>query len=263
MAFDSLLDVATKDSVTCFRKRVKMADTTEIEWTSATWNPVTGCTKVSPGCDHCYAERFAERWRGVKGNYFENGFDLTLRPLMLDRPGRWQRGRFVFVNSMSDLFHRDVPDGYIDRVFDVMERIDQHVYQILTKRPERMRRYIRRRFENKDVPEHIWLGVTVENNAYAWRVKMLQDCPASVRFLSVEPMIGSVGRIPLKKIDWVIAGGESGPGKRAMDPTWVRALRDRCVALRIPFFFKQWHKAGTGRVLDGRIWDQMPTHSIT
>lgn len=240
-----------------------MAATSTIEWTDATWNPTTGCTKVSPGCDNCYAERFAERWRGVRGNYFEDGFDLTLRPNMLGRPGQWRTGKRIFVNSMSDLFHRDVPDAYIDRVFDVMERVERHVYQLLTKRPERMRRYLRARYRGRTVPEHIWVGVSVESNAYAWRVDMLRDCPASIRFLSMEPCIGPVDAVGLDGIGWVIVGGESGPGKREMDPAWVRNVRDRCVALGVAFFFKQWHKAGTGRQLDGRTWDEMPQRLIT
>jgi len=235
-----------------------MAATSEIEWTDATWNPVTGCTKVSPGCDNCYAERFAERWRGVSGNYFADGFDLKLRPNMLARPDQWRTKRRIFVNSMSDLFHRDVPDSYIDRVFRVMERVERHVYQVLTKRPERMMRYLRKRYGTSPAPEHVWLGVSVENNNYAWRADMLRRSPASVRFLSMEPLIGAVDRVSLEAIDWVIVGGESGPGWRHMEADWVRNVRDRCGAAGIPFFFKQWHKAGTGRELDGLTWDEMP-----
>jgi len=238
-----------------------MANTTTIEWTDATWNPTTGCTQVSPGCDNCYALRFAERFRGVPGHYYERGFDVQLRPDMLNRPDDWRQRKFIFVNSMSDLFHRDIPDDYLDRVFDVMERVDRHVYQVLTKRPDRMRSYLQKRFGSEKVPRHIWLGVSVERNAYAWRVRMLQECPATVRFLSIEPMIGPVDLAPLTGIDWVIVGGESGPGHRPLDVDWVRNVRDRCVSAGIPFFFKQWHKANTGRLLDGRTWDEMPVVS--
>lgn len=235
-----------------------MAATSKIEWTQATWNPVSGCEQVSPGCDHCYAMKFAERFRGVPGHYYSTGFDLTLRPNMLDRPGRWKKTKFIFVNSMSDLFHRFVPDEYIDQVFDRMESADQHVYQVLTKRPERLRRYAKRRYGTKQVPMQIWLGVSVENNDYAWRADMLREVKAAVRFLSVEPMLGPVDRMSVDGISWVIVGGESGPRHRSMDAEWVRELRDRCALGSVAFFFKQWHKAGTGRILDGRTWDEMP-----
>jgi len=235
-----------------------MSDQSAIEWTDSTWNPTTGCTKVSEGCDNCYAERFAERWRGVPGNYFTRGFDLQLRPNMLDRPAMWKTRRLIFVNSMSDLFHVGVPDSYVDEVFDRMERVDRHVYQLLTKRPERLRRYVRKRYGRSQAPRHIWFGASVESGKYAWRVDMLRDVPAPVRFLSVEPMIGPIGEVDLSGISWVIVGGESGPGKRPMNPDWVRDVRDRCVASGTKFFFKQWHKANTGRLLDGRTWDEMP-----
>ncbi len=231
---------------------------TTIEWTNETWNPTSGCERVSPGCDNCYALRFAERFRGAKGHYFEHGFDVMLRAKMLARPDGWPGHKFVFVNSMSDLFHRLIPDEYIDRVFEVMERVDRHVYQVLTKRPERMRRYIKRRYGTRTVPQHIWLGVSVENADYAWRATMLGEIKAKVRFLSVEPMLGPVEHVDLTGIDWVIVGGESGAGRRQMDAAWVRDVRDRCLAAGVPFFFKQWHKAGTGRELDGVTWDQMP-----
>lgn len=238
-----------------------MSTTSTIEWTDATWNIVTGCTKVSPGCDHCYAEKFAERWRGVKGNYYENGFDLRLRPNMLDRPATWKSPKRIFVNSMSDLFHVGVPDEYLDRVFDRMEAIDRHIYQILTKRPERMRRYLKKRLGRKQLATHIWTGVSVENNDFAWRVDMLRDVNAAVRFLSVEPMLGPVDRVSFDAIHWVIVGGESGPKRRPIDIAWVRDVRDRCLNCGIKFFFKQWHKANSGRLLDGRTWDQMPPTS--
>jgi protein gp37 len=238
-----------------------MAASSAIEWTDATWNPSTGCEKVSPGCDHCYAERFAERWRGVVGNYFENGFDLTLRPNMLGRPTQWKKPLRIFVNSMSDLFHRHVPDSYLDQVFDEMELIDRHIYQVLTKRPERMRRYLKRRYRSRAMPAHIWIGTSVESNEFAWRAEMLIDIPAQVRFLSVEPMLGPVDKIPLDGISWVIVGGESGPGKRLMQIDWIRQMRDRCNKKKIAFFFKQWHKGNTGRMLDNRTWDEMPEYS--
>lgn len=235
-----------------------MAVQSTIEWTNSTWNPTTGCTKISAGCDHCYAERFAERWRGVPGNYFENGFDVQLRPAMLGRPATWKRSRLIFVNSMSDLFHIDVPDEYIDQVFDQMETVDRHVYQLLTKRPERLRRYARKRYKTRAIPGHIWFGVTVESDNFAWRADMLREVNAPVRFLSVEPMIGPADGVDLTGINWVIAGGESGPGFRPIEIQWVRDLRDRCNAANIAFFFKQWHKGSSGRELDGRTWDEMP-----
>jgi len=234
-----------------------MADLSKIEWTDATWNPTSGCVKVSPGCEHCYAERFAERFRGVPKNYWERGFDLTLRPGMLDRPFTWRVSKRIFVNSMSDLFHADVPDEYLDRVFDVMEGADWHVYQVLTKRPERMRRYLRRRYRGQ-LPGQIWLGVSVENNDFAWRAEMLREVDAAVRFLSVEPMLGPVDHVDFAGLHWIIVGGESGPRHRMADPEWIRDVRDRCVESQIAFFFKQWHKGGTGRLLDGRTWDEMP-----
>lgn len=236
-----------------------MSDNSKIEWTDATWNPITGCTQVSPGCDNCYALRFAERWRGTPGSYFISGFDVTLRPNMLDRPLRWKRPRRIFVNSMSDLFHAAVPDEFIEEVFRTMEKADHHIYQLLTKRPERLRRFIKKRFGAAAVPAHIWLGTSIENNTYAWRADMLRDVNVPVRFLSVEPMLGPVNRVSLRGISWVIAGGESGPGYRTLDPRWVRHLRDRCNRMNIAFFFKQWHKAGTGRTLDGKVWNQFPS----
>lgn len=238
-----------------------MAESTTIEWTNATWNPVTGCTKISTGCDHCYAERFSERFRGVAGHPFSMGFDLALRPERLEQPLRWQRPRMIFVNSMSDLFHKQVPFGFIDRVFDAMEAASWHVFQILTKRSSRMRDYVRRRYGSGSAPAHIWLGVSVEDGTKLSRVRHLQETPVSVRFLSVEPLIGPIDKLPLGRIAWVIVGGESGPRARAMDPQWVRNIRDQCLAQEIPFFFKQWGgprpKSG-GRILDGREWNDLP-----
>ena len=235
-----------------------MSKETSIEWTDATWNPVTGCTKVSPGCDHCYAERFAERFRDVPGHYFSQGFDVVLRPQQLDRPLAWKRPKRIFVNSMSDLFHRAVPDDYIDQVFDIMHRADWHIYQILTKRAERMNRHIQRRALSSPLPAHIWLGVSVENNTFDWRVNWLRDTPIHTRFISVEPMLGPIDRVSLRGISWVIVGGESGPHHRSMQIDWVRQIRDRCNKDGVAFFFKQWHKAETGRLLDGRTWDELP-----
>jgi protein gp37 len=239
----------------------QLADRTAIEWTNATWNPVTGCTKISAGCDHCYAERFSERFRGVAGHPFSIGFDLTLRPERLHQPERWLRPRMIFVNSMSDLFHKDVPFTFVDRVFDTMERASWHSFQVLTKRSSRMRDYVRRRYVNSGAPAHIWLGVSVEDGTKLSRVRQLSQAPAAVRFLSVEPLIGPVGKLPLDGIAWVIVGGESGPGARPTNPHWVRDIRDQCIHQDIPFFFKQWGglrpKSG-GRTLDGREWNEFP-----
>jgi protein gp37 len=239
-----------------------VADGSAIEWTDATWNPVTGCTKITAGCDNCYAERFAERFRGVPGHPFEQGFDLTLRPERLSQPLTWRRPRMIFVNSMSDLFHKDVPDAFIDQVFDTMEAADHHIYQVLTKRSSLMRKYLRRRYAERAPPAHIWFGVSVENALGRARIEHLRESPAAVRFLSVEPLIGSVGKVELRGIHWVIAGGESGPGARPMHIEWAREIRDQCAAQEVSFFFKQWGglrpKSG-GRDLDGREWNQFPT----
>ncbi len=238
-----------------------MADNSAIEWTDATWNPVTGCTKITRGCDNCYAARFAERWRGVKGHPYEQGFDLRLWPARLDQPERWKKRRMIFVNSMSDLFHKDVPREFIDHVFDRMEETDRHIYQVLTKRSSLMRDYLRDRYSGDAAPAHIWCGVSVEDSAAAGRIRHLQEAPAEVRFLSVEPLLGPVGEIDLEGISWVIAGGESGPGARPMYLEWVRDLRDRCASEGVPFFFKQWGgktpKAG-GRLLDDKEWNELP-----
>lgn len=238
-----------------------MADRSKIEWTDATWNPVTGCTKITAGCDHCYAERFAERFRGVPGHPFENGFELTLRPTRLDEPLRWKEARMIFVNSMSDLFHKEVPWSYVDHVFDTMEKADWHIFQVLTKRSSLMREYLRRRYGTRLAPEHIWCGVSVEDAGARSRIEHLKQSPVTIRFLSAEPLLGPVAPMDLSGVAWVIVGGESGPGARQVAPNWVRDLRDNCVAQGVPFFFKQWGgfrpKAG-GRELDGRTWDQFP-----
>lgn len=240
-----------------------------IEWTDATWNPVTGCTEVSPGCDHCYAKTFAERFRGIPGHHFEQGFDLRLWPERLDLPLRWKKSHRIFVNSMSDLFHQQVPDDFILQVFSVMARADWHTFQVLTKRPSRLARMVPRITEHllqytdhkTRWPDHIWIGVSIETMHYKWRADRLREVPAAVRFISAEPLLGSLKDLDLTGIHWLIAGGESGHGHRKCDPTWVRELRNRCLIAGVAFFFKQWGgrtpKAG-GRELDGRTWDQYP-----
>jgi protein gp37 len=234
-----------------------VADRSEIEWTDATWNPVLGCTKVSPGCKHCYAETLAERFRGVPDHPFERGFDLRLVPHALERPRRWRRGRLVFVNSMSDLFHEEVPLSYVQRVFEVMQDCPQHRFQVLTKRAGRLAEIA----SELPWPDNVWMGVSVETAAYAWRIHELRKVPAAVRFLSIEPMLGPVGRLPLKGIDWVIVGGESGAGARPMRAEWVRSVQRQCERAGVAFFFKQWggvRKKAAGRLLDGREWNGMP-----
>jgi protein gp37 len=239
-----------------------MADHSKIEWTDATWNPVRGCTKISPGCTHCYAETFAERFRGVKEHPYEQGFDLRLVPHKLDEPLTWRSPRRVFVNSMSDLFHDGVPDDYIASVADVMVRADWHTYQILTKRSERMRGLLETRLKFAAAKFHIWWGVSVENRVYGLpRIAHLRWSPAAVRFLSIEPLLEDVGELDLSGIDWVIVGGESGFGSRPMRREWVISIRRQCRQSGVPFFFKQWggvHKSKAGRQLDGRTYDEMP-----
>ena len=238
-----------------------MADNSAIEWTDATWNPVTGCTKIGPGCDHCYAERFAERFRGVRGHPYERGFDLTLRPERLSQPARWRRSRMIFVNSMSDLFHKHVSNEFVDQVFDVMEAVHHHIYQVLTKRSSRLASYVNRRYAHRPAPRHIWLGVSVEDRPRAKRIKHLQRANATIRFLSIEPLLGRLGPVDLCGIDWVILGGESGPGARPMDIDWARDVRDQCADQGVQFFFKQWggrtSKAG-GRTLDEQLHNGYP-----
>ncbi len=238
-----------------------MAARSAIEWTDATWNPVTGCTKISAGCDNCYAERFAERFRGVAGHPYEQGFDLTLRPGRIGQPLAWRTPRMIFVNSMSDLFHKHVPFAFVDSVFDTMERARWHTFQVLTKRSSLMRKYVNARYKKRLVPAHIWLGVSVEDGTKLSRVQHLRDTHATTRFLSVEPLIGPVGEIDLSGIHWVIAGGESGPNARPIRSEWAREVRDQCVEDGVPFFFKQWGgfrpKSG-GRLLDDREWNELP-----
>lgn len=238
-----------------------MSDKSAIEWTDATWNPVTGCTQVSPGCDHCYALTFAERFRGVPGHHYEQGFDLRLWPERLDLPLRWRRPRRIFVNSMSDLFHRDVPDEFVESIFKTMAQADWHVFQVLTKRPDRMMRLLQRASWWRPMP-HIWLGTSIELDRFQWRVDKLRQTPADVRFLSAEPLLGPLESLDLDGIHWVITGGESGRGHRPVDPQWVRDIRDQCLLAGVAFFHKQWGgptpKAG-GRLLDGRTWDEFPS----
>jgi protein gp37 len=238
-----------------------MADKSAIEWTDATWNPVTGCTKISAGCDNCYAERFSERFRGVPGHPFESGFDLTLRPERLLQPLEWKKPRMIFVNSMSDLFHKEVPRAHISGVFDTMERANWHIYQVLTKRSSLLRKFINERYQTRSAPAHIWFGVSVENEQAVSRIRHLQTANATIRFLSIEPLIGSVGKLDLKGIDWVIVGGESGPGARAMDPRWAISIRNQCVKAKVRFFFKQWGgrtPKANGRLLEGKEWSEFP-----
>jgi protein gp37 len=235
-----------------------MADGSAIEWTEATWNPVRGCTKVSPGCKHCYAETLAERFRGVPDHPYEQGFDLRLVPSALDLPRRWKRGRHVFVNSMSDLFHDGVPDEYVARVVRVMQETPQHTYQLLTKRSARMANLLTR----LGVPDNVWCGVSVESQPWVGRIADLVRVPARTRFLSIEPLLGPLVDVPLAGVHWVIVGGESGHGARPLLPAWVRGVRDQCQAAAVPFFFKQWggvQKARHGRLLDGKTWDELPS----
>lgn len=234
-----------------------MADKSSIEWTDATWNPVTGCTQVSPGCAHCYALTFAERFRGTPGHHFEQGFDLRLWPERLVLPLRWREPRRIFVNSMSDLFHEAIPEAYIRQVFAVMERADWHTFQVLTKRTQRLASL------GPMLPwsPHVWAGVSIENRRWLGRADDLRRVPARVRFVSAEPLLGPLDGLDLTGIHWLITGGESGLRHRPVDPDWVRSLRDRCVARGVAFFHKQWGgrypKAG-GRELDGRTWDELP-----
>lgn len=238
-----------------------MAQKTEIEWTDATWNPVSGCTKVGPGCDNCYAERFAERWRGIPGHPYEQGFDLQLWPERLTQPARWKKPRMIFVNSMSDLFHKDIPKTYLDRVFDAMETANWHVFQVLTKRSSLMRNYVKNRYDGGRVPRHIWLGVSVEDTAYKSRIEHLKQINSEARFISFEPLLGPIGKVDLKGVAWAIVGGESGPGARPMEGEWATELRKVCVRDGVAFFFKQWGGArpkSGGRTLDGAEWNGFP-----
>jgi protein gp37 len=235
-----------------------MAFGSSIEWTESTWNPVTGCNKISPGCKYCYAERMAERLRAMGQPNYRNGFELTLQPQMLELPLRWKKPQTIFVNSMSDLFHKDVPLEYVQRVFDVMRRAHWHRFQVLTKRADRLAALN----PEIDWPENVWMGVSVENTDYLHRIDDLRTTGACVKFLSLEPLLGPLKELDLTHIDWVIVGGESGHCARPMDPAWVTDIRDQCAKAGVAFFFKQWggkNKKKAGRLLDGRTWDAMPT----
>jgi len=245
-----------------YAKLTQMSANSKIEWTDATWNPVRGCTKISPGCLHCYAETFAERFRGVPGHPFEQGFDIRLVPEKLGDPLRWSTPQRIFVNSMSDLFHPKVPDEYIVKVALVMKAANWHTYQILTKRADRMQKLLKSKLEFAAEQPHIWWGVSVENRQHGLpRVDLLRDSPAQVRFLSIEPLLEDIGPLNLKRINWVIVGGESGPGARPMNAAWVRSIRAQCCGAKVAFFFKQWggvRKKTTGRELDDRTYDEFP-----
>lgn len=241
-----------------------MSDGSKIEWTDATWNPVRGCTKVSPGCAHCYAETFAERFRGVTGHPYEQGFDLRLVPEKLEEPLKWRKPRLVFVNSMSDLFHERVPTDYVQRIFATMSKADWHQFQVLTKRPKRASSLA----SKLPWPRNVWLGVSVESQRFTDRIDTLRQIPAAKRFLSLEPLLGPLHELNLTNIDWVIVGGESGPKARPMDGAWVLDIRRQCQEAGVAFFFKQWGSHGpdgkrrskkeNGRLLEGRTWDEWP-----
>jgi protein gp37 len=234
-----------------------MAVRSGIEWTESTWNPLTGCTKVSPGCKHCYAERMAKRLQAMGQPNYVNGFKLAMHEHVLEKPLEWKSSQTIFVNSMSDLFHKDIPAAFIQRVFDVMRRANWHRFQVLTKRSERLLEL------NSiiDWPDNVWMGVSVENADYSSRVDHLRETGAKVKFLSLEPLLGPLHHLDLGGISWVIVGGESGPGARKMEEEWVKEIRNQCLSSKVPFFFKQWggvHKKKAGRELEGRIWDEMP-----
>lgn len=236
-----------------------MSASSSIEWTDATWNPVVGCTKVSPGCKHCYAETLTERFRGVPGHPFERGFDLRLVPNKLQEPTKWRKPKKIFTCSISDLFHEGIPFDYIKAVFEVMVAADWHTYQVLTKRSDRLNQIA----ERLPWPEHVWMGVSVESGDYVKRISDLLATPARVRFLSLEPLLGPLPHLQLDGIDWVIVGGESGPKARPMDPAWAREIREQCTSAGVAFFLKQLggarkKRGGDEAVLDGRLWHQFP-----
>ncbi len=243
-----------------------MSIKSKIEWTEATWNPVRGCFKISPGCKHCYAENFAERFRGVPGHPYEQGFDVRLVPEKLADPLRWAKPKTVFVNSMSDLFQAAIPDAFIVKVVRIMEMTQWHTYQVLTKRAKRMSNMLEGQLRFAARAPHIWWGVSVENKRYGLpRIDYLRAAPAAVRFLSIEPLLEDLGEVDLTGIHWAIVGGESGPGARPMKQEWVEAIRDQCENAGIPFFFKQWggfQKKKTGRMLNGRIYDAQPKRMV-
>lgn len=234
-----------------------MAQNSRIEWTESTWNPVTGCTKISAGCKNCYAERMAFRLQAMGSDNYVNGFRLTVHPDVLELPLRWRQPRTIFVNSMSDLFHKDVPTEFILQIFDIFSRTPQHRFQVLTKRSDRLMQINHR----VRWPENVWMGVTVESAEYSFRIDHLRQTDAAVKFLSLEPLLGPLDNLNLDGIDWVIVGGESGPGARPVKSEWVADIRDQCIVAGVPFFFKQWggvNKKKAGRLLDGQTWSQMP-----
>ncbi len=234
-----------------------MAQKSSIDWTDSSWNPVTGCTKISDGCKHCYAEKMALRLRGMGQKKYENGFELTLHPGVLNEPLKWARPNMIFVCSMGDLFHEDVPDDYIARVFHVMNRAKQHTFQVLTKRSSRLSKIAK----SLRWTDNIWAGVTVESSKYKQRIDDLKTLPAKIKFLSLEPLLSELPNIKLNGINWVIVGGESGTGARPMSKEWVSDIKNQCECKEIPFFFKQWggvNKKAAGKVLEGRIWNEMP-----
>lgn len=231
--------------------------TSKIEWTKSTWNPLTGCTKISPGCKNCYAERMAKRLQAMGVDKYRNGFILSVHEDVLNEPLTWLKPQTIFVNSMSDLFHKDVPIEFIQKIFDVMRRAHWHQFQILTKRPERLLELD----DQIDWPKNVWMGVSVENDSYLQRIDILRNTHAAIKFLSLEPLLGPLQNINLEGIDWVIVGGESGPYSRPIQPEWVRNIRDQCTQAHVPFFFKQWggtNKKKSGRLLDYRTWDELP-----
>ncbi len=238
-----------------------MATKSSIEWTESTWNPITGCNKVSPGCKHCYAERMAIRLQAMGQPNYANGFKLTMHDHMLEMPLHWKTPQTIFVNSMSDLFHKDIPLEFIQRVFAVMHQANWHRFQVLTKRSERLLELA----PQLTWTSNIWMGVSVENADYAYRIDHLRQTGAQIKFLSLEPLLGPLPNMNLKEIDWVIVGGESGPGARPMNPSWVTEIRDQCLTAQVPFFFKQWggtNKKKNGRLLEGRTWDEMPEGTL-
>jgi protein gp37 len=234
-----------------------MGGKSTIEWTESTWNPVTGCTKISDGCKNCYAERLAKRLKAMGQANYRDGFKLRLQPQALELPLSWKKPQTIFVNSMSDLFHKDIPLDYIQKVFNTMERADWHKFQVLTKRSDRLREFN----ESLNWKPHIWMGVSVENQKVVHRIDDLRETDAHVKFLSIEPLLGRLPKLNLQGIDWVIVGGESGPKARPMEESWVLEIRDQCEDFDVPFFFKQWggvRKHKTGRTLQGKTWDEMP-----
>jgi protein gp37 len=234
-----------------------MMANSRIEWTESTWNPLTGCTKISPGCKHCYAERMAKRLHAMGQPNYANGFKLALHPQALEIPLSWKKPQVIFVNSMSDLFHKDVPVDFVQQVFDVMRRASWHTFQVLTKRSERLLQLS----SEIDWPDNVWMGVSVENQDYTFRIDHLRRTGAKIKFLSLEPLLGPLSNLDLSGINWAIVGGESGPGARPILEEWVIEIKDQCRAARVPFFFKQWggvNKKRTGRILQGRTWDEMP-----